>query len=130
MTAPLLAIDLGTTTGWALLTPEGSSISGARSLKPGCFTDGAWVRWPSGNADVPLVAHEFGGRGINYWRTVRRFHNGTVEVCGRLLPQGLPRLPHQHVQPVLRAPACRWGQGIHGVHLQRHAARVELKGNP
>ena len=38
--ASVLALDLGTTTGWALLTPDGQTISGSESFKPGRFEGG------------------------------------------------------------------------------------------
>ena len=36
----LLALDLGTTTGWAMLTPGASVVSGTMSFKPGRFEGG------------------------------------------------------------------------------------------
>lgn len=40
MTAPILALDLGTATGRALRTCDGSIISGSLSLRPGRFEGG------------------------------------------------------------------------------------------
>ena len=36
----ILAVDLGTTTGWALRTPDGRIVSGTESFKPGGFEGG------------------------------------------------------------------------------------------
>lgn len=36
----LLALDLGTTTGWALCTPDARIVSGTMSFKPGRFEGG------------------------------------------------------------------------------------------
>jgi hypothetical protein len=36
----ILALDLGTSTGWALQTPDGRTISGVESFKPGRFEGG------------------------------------------------------------------------------------------
>jgi hypothetical protein len=41
---PLLALDLGTTTGWALRTADGLITSGAASFRPGRF-DGGGMRY-------------------------------------------------------------------------------------
>ena len=35
-----LALDLGTSTGWALRTPDGRTVSGTESFKPGRFEGG------------------------------------------------------------------------------------------
>lgn len=43
MTA-ILALDLGTTTGWALFSPPGATLSGTWGLKPGRF-DGGGMRF-------------------------------------------------------------------------------------
>lgn len=40
MSASTLALDLGTTTGWAMHTPGGRVISGAESFKPSRFEGG------------------------------------------------------------------------------------------
>ena len=50
MTRTLLALDLGTTTGWALRTPDRRIVSGAQSFKPQRFEGGGmrflrFVRW-------------------------------------------------------------------------------------
>ena len=46
----LLALDLGTTTGWALRTPDRRIVSGSQSFKPQRFEGGGmrflrFVRW-------------------------------------------------------------------------------------
>lgn len=50
MTRTLLALDLGTTTGWALCTPDRRIMSGSQSFKPQRFEGGGmrflrFVRW-------------------------------------------------------------------------------------
>ena len=50
MTQTLLALDLGTTTGWALRTPDRRIVSGTHSFKPLRFEGGGmrflrFVRW-------------------------------------------------------------------------------------
>ena len=50
MTQTLLALDLGTTTGWALRTPDRRIVSGSQSFKPQRFEGGGmrflrFVRW-------------------------------------------------------------------------------------
>ena len=50
MTRTLLALDLGTTTGWALRTPDRRIVSGSQSFKPQRFEGGGmrflrFVRW-------------------------------------------------------------------------------------
>ncbi len=44
MTA-LLALDLGTATGWALRTPDGAITSDTQSFRPGRF-EGGGMRFP------------------------------------------------------------------------------------
>jgi crossover junction endodeoxyribonuclease RuvC len=44
MPTPILALDLGTTTGWAMRTPEGTILSGSQSFKPQRF-DGGGMRY-------------------------------------------------------------------------------------
>jgi len=40
MNTTILALDLGTTTGWALSSPDGHITSGSESFKPGRFEGG------------------------------------------------------------------------------------------
>lgn len=40
MTGAVLALDLGTTTGWAMRTTDGQTVSGCHSFKPGRFEGG------------------------------------------------------------------------------------------
>lgn len=44
MRTPILALDLGTTTGWAMRTPDGCIVSGSQSFKPQRF-DGGGMRY-------------------------------------------------------------------------------------
>ena len=73
---PMLALDLGTTTGWALLTPEGRVVSGAQSFKPGRFEGGGmrYLRFRSWlakllSASVSAPSETFGPV---YFEEVRR----------------------------------------------------------
>ena len=72
MRAALLALDLGTTTGWALETPDGQVISGAQSFKPGRFEGGGmrYLRFRTWLAE--LVSAESGRFGAVYFEEVRR----------------------------------------------------------
>lgn len=44
MTAAVLALDLGTTTGWAIRSPDNAITSGSASFRPGRF-DGGGMRY-------------------------------------------------------------------------------------
>lgn len=51
----IVALDLGTTTGWALHTADGNTVSGTQTFKPGRFAlefYGATQRWMASTADV------------------------------------------------------------------------------
>jgi len=69
-TNTLLALDLGTTTGWALRTPDGSTTSGSESFRPQRFEGGGmrflrFKRWLD-----ELRGH--GGIDALYFEEVRR----------------------------------------------------------
>ena len=72
----ILALDLGRTTGWALLTPQRSIHSGFETFKPSRFESSgmALLRFRSW---LNTVHHQAGGLGICVFEEVRR-HRGTT----------------------------------------------------
>ena len=81
----VLALDLGTTTGWALCCADGAIVSGAQSFKPARFEGGGmrYLRFRSWLAEVQAGA---GGIGTVYFEEVRR-HAGVEAAhayCGFL----------------------------------------------
>lgn len=79
----LLALDLGTSTGWAMRTPDGLTISGTQSFKPGRY-DGGGVRY----LRFTRWLDEIGRVGIGYiWFEEVRRHKGTdaAHVYGGLM---------------------------------------------
>lgn len=84
--AALLALDLGTTTGWALRAPEGSVVSGAQSFRPSRFEGGGmrFLRFRGWLEE--LVATSGGTLGAVFFEEVRR-HAGVdaAHVYGGLL---------------------------------------------
>lgn len=116
MTPAILALDLGTTTGWALRTPEGQIVSGTQSFKPSRYEGGGmrFLRFRGWLAELQAGA---GAVGAVYFEEVRR-HAG-VDAA--------------HVYGGLMATLTAWceGQGIAyaGVPvgtIKKHATR---KGN-
>ena len=85
MTDPILALDLGTTTGWALRTPEGQIVSGTQSFKPGRF-EGGGMRFLRFRAWLAEVHASAGTIGAVYFEEVRR-HAGVdaAHVYGGLM---------------------------------------------
>lgn len=80
---PILAIDLGTSTGWALRTASGQVISGTQKFQTGRYEGGGmrylrFTRWLD-----ELAAHQLGAV---YFEEVRR-HAGTdaAHVYGGLM---------------------------------------------
>lgn len=67
----ILALDLGTSTGWALLTPEGRIVSGTESFKPGRFEGGGmrFLRFRRWLAELKTTAEPIGAA---YFEEVRR----------------------------------------------------------
>jgi Holliday junction resolvasome RuvABC endonuclease subunit len=57
-----LALDLGTTTGWALKTQDGNVVSGAQSFKPGRFEGGGmrFLRFRRWLEELHVSAGPFG----------------------------------------------------------------------
>jgi Holliday junction resolvasome RuvABC endonuclease subunit len=66
VTATTFALDLGTTTGWAVSLPSGQIISGSRSFKPGRYEGGgmrfvrftAWLDEQNGLYPIGMLAFE------------------------------------------------------------------------
>jgi Holliday junction resolvasome RuvABC endonuclease subunit len=65
-----LALDLGTTTGWALRTADGQIVSGTQSFKPGRFEGGGmrYLRFRGWLAEL----HTSASIGVAYFEEVRR----------------------------------------------------------
>ena len=81
----ILAIDLGTTTGWALRSADGLITSGTLSLKPSRY-DGGGMRYVRFRAWLDRLAADAGPIGAIHFEEVRR-HAGTdaAHVYGGLL---------------------------------------------
>ncbi len=83
----VLALDLGRTTGWALLTPSGSIHSGFEVFKPTRFESSgmALLRFRSW---LGVINAQVGGLDVCFFEEVRR-HNGTTaaHVYGEFLGQ-------------------------------------------
>lgn len=67
----LLALDLGTITGWAMQTVDGNTVSGAQSFKPGRF-EGGGMRYLRFRGWLAEVLAGSGGIGAVYFEEVRR----------------------------------------------------------
>lgn len=85
MSATVLALDLGTTTGWALRTPDGQTISGTATFKPGRY-EGGGMRFLRFRAWLAEMRAGTGAIGAVYFEEVRR-HAGVdaAHVYGGLL---------------------------------------------
>ena len=70
-----LALDLGTTTGWALRTRERTIVSGTASFRPSRY-DGGGMRYLRFRSWLEEIANNAGGLGAVYFEEVRR-HAGT-----------------------------------------------------
>jgi len=81
----ILALDLGTTTGWALRTADGLITSGTVSLRPSRY-DGGGMRYVRFRAWLERLAADAGPIGAIHFEEVRR-HVGTdaAHVFGGLL---------------------------------------------
>jgi len=81
----ILALDLGTTTGWALRTESGQIISGVQSFKPGRY-DGGGMRYLRFSRWLDELAGAAGSFGLIQFEEVRR-HVGTdaAHVYGGLM---------------------------------------------
>jgi len=82
---PLLALDLGTTTGWALRSSDGRIASGVLSLQPSRY-DGGGMRYLRFRNWLGQVRRDTGPIGAIHFEEVRR-HAGTdaAHVYGGLL---------------------------------------------
>lgn len=74
-TRPILALDLGTTTGWALNQPGGPVASGTVSFKPSRY-DGGGMRYVRFRAWLDQINQTIGSIQTIYYEEVRR-HAGT-----------------------------------------------------
>lgn len=81
----VLSLDLGTSTGWALRLPDGATMSGAASFRPGRY-DGGGMRYLRFRGWLDEVVENAGGLGAVWFEEVRR-HAGTdaAHVYGGLL---------------------------------------------
>jgi hypothetical protein len=81
----ILALDLGTTTGWALQSVGGGIPSGTVSFRPSRY-DGGGVRYLRFRAWLDSVANDAGGIGVIHYEEIRR-HLGTdaAHIFGGLL---------------------------------------------
>jgi Holliday junction resolvasome RuvABC endonuclease subunit len=73
--AAILALDLGTTTGWALRTADGLITSGAVSFRPSRY-DGGGMRYVRFRAWLDQLARDAGPLASIHFEEVRR-HIGT-----------------------------------------------------
>jgi hypothetical protein len=106
----LLALDLGTATGWALRTPDARILSGKTSFKPSRY-DGGGMRYLRFRGWLASTAADAGGLTAVYFEEVRR-HVGTdaAHLFGGFLATlstwcehhgiPLPRRPGRHDQAV------------------------------
>src|SRR5262245_56034797 len=81
----ILALDLGTTTGYAIAAADGAIASGPVSFRPSRY-DGGGVRYLRFRAWLDGVANDAGGIGVIHYEGIRR-HAGTdaAHVYGGLL---------------------------------------------
>ena len=83
--ATILALDLGTSTGFALQTADGAIVSGTVSFKPSRY-DGSGIRYLRFRGWLDRLVTDVGGVGAVHFEEVRR-HAGTdaAHVYGGLL---------------------------------------------
>jgi Holliday junction resolvasome RuvABC endonuclease subunit len=81
----ILALDLGTATGWALCTTDGQIVSGTQSFKPGRY-EGGGMRFLRFRAWLTELQASAGPIGACYFEEVRR-HAGVdaAHVYGGLM---------------------------------------------
>jgi len=70
-TTCLLALDLGTQTGWALRSRDGSIVSGSESFRPGRF-EGGGMRYLRFKRWLTEIKHSVDGIDAVYFEEVRR----------------------------------------------------------
>lgn len=81
----ILALDLATTTGWALRTADGQILSAAVSFRPSRY-DGGGVRYLRFRAWLESMAQDAGGIGAIYHEEIRRhLSTDAAHVHGGLL---------------------------------------------
>ena len=68
--AATLALDLGTTTGWALRMADGQTLSGTQNFKPGRF-EGGGMRYLRFRGWLAELLGTTGGIGAVYFEEVR-----------------------------------------------------------
>jgi hypothetical protein len=81
----ILALDLGTTTGWALHSGDGAIVSGTVSFRPSRY-DGGGIRYLRFRGWLDQLATDVGGLSAIHFEEVRR-HAGTdaAHIYGGLL---------------------------------------------
>ena len=85
MTTTILALDLGTTTGWALRTPDGAITSGTQSFRPQRFEGGGmrflrFKRWLT-----ELKAHADGIDSLHFEEVRRHVSTDAAHAYGGFL---------------------------------------------
>ena len=85
MTSTILALDLGTTTGWALRTPDGAITSGSQSFRPQRFEGGGmrflrFKRWLT-----ELKAHADGIDSLHFEEVRRHVSTDAAHAYGGFL---------------------------------------------
>ena len=88
--AAILALDLGTATGYALRTPDGAVASGTVSFRPSRY-DGGGMRYLRFRGWLAELAKDAGGLTAIYFEEVRRHlstdaahvHGGLLAKIGR-----------------------------------------------
>jgi hypothetical protein len=81
----ILALDLATTTGWALRSADGQIVSGAVSFRPSRY-DGGGIRYLRFRAWLDSTAQDTAGIGVIHYEEVRRhLSTDAAHVHGGLL---------------------------------------------
>jgi hypothetical protein len=109
----ILALDLGTTTGWALRTPDGLITSGTVSFRPSRY-DGGGVRYLRFRNWLDQLAEDGGPIAAIHYEEVRR-HVGTdaAHVFGGLLAT-LTAWAEQRSIPYQGVPVGTWKRSVCG----------------
>ena len=112
----LMALDLGTTTGWALSSSDGAIVSGTVSFRPSRY-DGGGMRYLRFGAWLEQLAKDTGRIGVVHFEEIRRhLSTDAAHVHGGLLAT-LTSWCEQHSIPY---------QGVPVGTIKRH---VTGKGN-
>ena len=109
----ILALDLGTTTGWALRTADGLITSGTVSFRPSRY-DGGGVRYLRFRNWLDQLAEDAGPIAAIHYEEVRR-HIGTdaAHVFGGLLAT-LTAWAEQRSIPYQGVPVGTWKRSVCG----------------